>query len=104
MTKRTTITIEVRSLLVLLSCNSINTWCPLCGAEVEAAALKDTGVISNVEQRALEDWLLFGEFHQFTAPDGSLLLCLSSLLARAQKTKPADCGTPRLPGTEKERT
>jgi hypothetical protein len=104
MTKQTTITIEAKSLLVLHSRNSRSAWCPMCGAQVEVVALENTGVISNLEQRVLEDWLNSGELHRFEGPDDSVLICLNSLLARVQNTKPANCGIPRLPNTEKERT
>jgi len=102
MAKQTTITIEARSLLVLHSSSSRSAWCPICGAEVEAVALKDSGINSTLEQRVLEGWLHLGELHRFESPDGSVLLCLTSLLSRVQSTKPANCGTPRLPKTEKE--
>jgi hypothetical protein len=104
MTKQTTITIEARSLLVLHSRNSRNAWCPICGSEVEAVSLENTGAISNLERRALEDWLNFGELHRFKIPDGSVLLCLNSLLAHAQNQKPPNRGLPKLLKTEKERT
>jgi len=102
MAKQTTITIEARSLLVLHSSSSRRAWCPICGAEVEVVALKDSSVNPALEQLALEHWLRLGELHRFEAPDGSVLLCLTSLLSRVQNTKPANCGTPRLPKNEKE--
>ena len=48
---------------------------------------KNTGVISNLERRALEEWLDSGELHRSQGADGSTLICLNSLLARALKTK-----------------
>jgi hypothetical protein len=87
MAKQTTIRIETDSLLILRSRNSIRAWCPLCGAEVEMIALEDTRVITNLEQPALERWLNAGELHRSQAADGSLLICLDSLLARVQNTE-----------------
>ena len=49
-------------------------------------ALEETGVISNLEQPELEDWLNSGELHRLQAADGAALTCLNSLLARVQKT------------------
>jgi hypothetical protein len=49
-------------------------------------ALETTGVISNLEQPELEEWLSSGELHRFQAANGSALICLNSLLARVQKT------------------
>jgi hypothetical protein len=44
-----------------------------------------------------------GEVHRVGASDGSVLICLSSLLNRVQNAKPANCGNPQLPNTQKER-
>ena len=65
MAKQTTITIETDSLLILRGRSSTRAWCPLCAAEVEMIALEDTGVISNLERPALEEWLNSGELHRF---------------------------------------
>jgi|SRR5215469_8792758 len=97
MAKQTTITIETSSLLILRSRNARGAWCPACGAEVEMIEL------SNPEMSAFGQWLDSGEVHRSEAPDGASLICLNSLLARVQTTKPANCGLPRLPNTEKER-
>jgi hypothetical protein len=87
MAKQTTIRIETDSLLILRSRGSTRAWCPLCAAEVEMLALEDTRVISNLEQPALERWLNAGELHRSQAADGSVLICLDSLLARVQNTE-----------------
>jgi len=104
MTRKTTITIEAKSLLILHSCNSGSAWCPKCGAEVEAVALETEGVTSYLGEQALEKWLDSGELHRIAAPDGSVLICLNSLLAHAQNQKPPNRGFPRLLNTEKEKT
>ena len=87
MAKQTKITIETDSLLILRGRNSRRAWCPRCAAEAEMIALERRGVISNLEQPALEEWLNSGELHRSQAADGSTLICLNSLLARVQKTK-----------------
>jgi hypothetical protein len=87
MAKQTTITIETDSLLMLRGRSSRRAWCPLCAAEGEMVALESVGVISNLEQPALEEWLNSGELHRSQAAGGSELICLNSLLARVQNTK-----------------
>jgi hypothetical protein len=89
MAKQTTITIETDSLLILRGRSSRLAWCPLCAAEGEVIALEEVGVISNLDRSALEEWLDSGELHLSQSADGSSLLCLKSLLARVQKTKPS---------------
>jgi len=89
MAKQTRITIETDSLLILRGRNSRRGWCPLCAAEGEMIALENAGVISNLERRALEEWLNSGELHRSQAADGSAVVCLNSVLARVQNTKPS---------------
>jgi hypothetical protein len=87
MAKQTTITIETTSLLILEGRNPSRAWCRQCAAEVEMIALEKTGVISNLEQAAIEEWLNSGELHRSQTADGAQLICLNSLLVRVQNTK-----------------
>ena len=87
MAKRTKITIETDSMLILRGRNSRRAWCPLCAIESEVIALDNVGVISNLEPPALEEWLNSDELHRSQAADGSVLICLNSLLARVQNTR-----------------
>jgi hypothetical protein len=85
--KQTKITIETDSLLILRGKGSHRAWCSTCAADVESIALERTGVISNLEQSALEKWLNSDDLHRLETTDGSARICLSSLIARVQKTK-----------------
>ncbi len=87
MGKRTKITIETDSLLILRGRNSTRAWCTRCGAAGEMIALETAGVISNLERPALEEWLNSGELHQSQAADGSAMICMNSLLARVRNSK-----------------
>lgn len=51
--------------------------------------LENVGVVSNLSRPALKAWLNSGELHRSQVGDGSALVCLNSLLARVQKTKPS---------------
>jgi hypothetical protein len=84
MAKKTKITIETDSLLILQGRSSRRAWCPRCAAEGEMIALENAGVISNLERAALEEWLNSGALHRSRATDGSTLICLNSLLARVR--------------------
>ena len=85
MAKRTRITVETDSLLILRGRTSRRAWCPRCEAEVEMVAMKETGVMTNLDQAALEEWLSSEDLHRLRSTDGSALICLNSLLARVQK-------------------
>jgi hypothetical protein len=87
MAKQTKITIETDSLLILQGRNSRSAWCPRCHADRDMIALENVGVISNLEQPTLEAWMNSEELHRSHAADGSVLICLNSLLARVQNTK-----------------
>lgn len=88
MAKQTTIHIETDSLLIVRGRSSNRAWCPRCAAEVELIALNDTGVISNLDQAELEEWLESEELHRVQGADGSSLTCLASLLGHMQNPKP----------------
>ena len=81
MGKRTTITIETSSLLILSSRSTVRSWCPKCAAEEQMIAIENTA------ECALEQWLSSGELHWSQADSGSRLICLTSLLACVQNAK-----------------
>jgi hypothetical protein len=81
MGKRTTITIETSSLLILSSRSAVRAWCPKCAAEEQMIALE------NIGERALEQWINSGELHRSQTDGGPSLICLNSLLACVQNTK-----------------
>ena len=94
--KQTTISIETTSLLILRAGNSRTAWCPACGAEVEMLEISTRG-ISALGQ-------LPREVHRSEAAGGAALICLNSLLLACRRpNQPANCGSPRLPNTEKEK-
>ena len=87
MARQTKITLETESLMIVRGRNSTRAWCPVCGAEVEMVAIESVGVMTNLNQMALETWLNSGALHRSRSADGSEQICLNSLLARVLKTK-----------------
>lgn len=88
--KRTEITIETESLVVLCGRrSSALTWCPQCDAECETIPIEGLGVVSNLAPTEVESWLESELIHRLQAPDGALLICLNSLLKRVRKTTTA---------------
>jgi hypothetical protein len=82
--KQTRIIIETHSLLIVQSRHSRRGWCRLCGAEEEMIVLANLDAIPNLERPVLEAWLNSADLHRSLADDGSNLICLNSLLARAK--------------------
>lgn len=87
MAKQTKVTFETDSLLILSGRNSSRAFCPICGVQVEMVALESVGVITNLDQPALEEWLNSGALHRSRSTDGSEQVCLNSLLARVLNKK-----------------
>lgn len=87
MAKRTRITIETESLLVIRGRKSLRAWCPQCGAEAEMIPLTDAGLVSNLPPAEVPAWMEFADLHHTTSADGAVLLCLNSLLRRVRRTR-----------------
>lgn len=82
MAKRTRITIETDSLLVLRRRNSHWAWCPQCDAEAEMIPLNDVGVISNLPLTQVQAWVESPDLHHTKSAGGTDLICLNSMLKR----------------------
>ena len=93
MAKKTTITVESNSLMVLRARGSTRAWCPQCTAETEMVSLGSLGVVSNLDRAELQDWLNSGDLHRCETADGPAI-CLNSLLVRM--------GTANQPNAAKE--
>ena len=92
MTKKTTITIEIKSLMVLRTESSRNRSCSRCGAEVEIIPVEDLGSVSNLARSVIERLLNGGGLHRPAGADGSLSICLNSLLGLLMGGKSAGRG------------
>jgi hypothetical protein len=87
MAKQTKITIETDSLLILRGGTPLRAWCPQCSGEAEMIPLTGVGVISNLSQPEVKEWIESEDLHRSQAPDGGTLICLNSLLRRVPKSK-----------------
>jgi hypothetical protein len=88
MAKRTKITLETDSLLVLRGRSSLKAWCSRCGSEVEMIPLDGVGVISNLLPPEVEAWIDSEDLHHAIDADGASLICLNSMLKRFRNQKP----------------
>ena len=89
MAKRTTITVEADSLLVLRGRGSLRARCPQCGVGSDMIPLNEVGVISNLPQSEVQSWLESEDLHHAVAVDGSPMICVNSLIKRVHKTETA---------------
>jgi hypothetical protein len=82
MAKRTRITIETDSLLVLQGRKSLRAWCPQCDAQAEVIPLSDLGLASDLVQA----WMESPHLHYTKTATGDAFICLNSMLRRPQRT------------------
>ena len=80
MAKQVTITMETNSVVVLRAHTSGPVWCRSCGTEGEAL-LGPRSLAGNAGWAVLQQLIAQDDVHHEQAPDGSLLICLNSLLA-----------------------
>lgn len=89
MAKRTRITIETESLLVIRGRKSLRAWCPQCGAEAEMIPLNDVSVVSNLPPAEVQEWMESPDLHHSQTADGAPTICLNSMLKRVRRTTTA---------------
>ena len=87
MAKRTRISIETDSLLVLRGRKSLWAWCPQCGADAEMIPLNDVGVVSNLPPAHVQAWIESPDLHHRKTASGIDLICLNSMIKRVQRTR-----------------
>jgi hypothetical protein len=103
MARRMTITFESETLLMVRARSLPRGWCPRCAAESEMIAPALEAISPNQDQNAIDKWLNSENLHRTEAADGSLQICLNSLLAHSQKTTTPSRGFPAFV-TPKETT
>jgi hypothetical protein len=86
MAKRTRITIETNSLLVLRGRKSLRAYCPKCGDEAEMIPLDDVGVVSNMLPAEVQAWMESPDLHYTKTANGTALICLNSVLKWVRRT------------------
>jgi hypothetical protein len=98
---RATLTIETTTLVLVHRGSPRRAWCAACGMDGEMVALGDISGPSTA-RFAIERWLDSCRVHRIESPDGTVLICLASLLAGASQPQPGGSVT-TLPAS-KERS
>ena len=89
MAKRTTrITVETRRTLIIQRANPVRAWCSHCAAEVDTVVLDAAGVLAQVDDSTIQQWLGAEELHAVQMKDGMARICLDSLLRSASRALP----------------
>lgn len=90
MGKRTRITIETDSLVVLRKRVSLRAFCPQCHAQAEMIHLNNVTAVSNLSGAGIQAWVEPSAWHQIPTEDGAVLICLNSMLKQLQRTEGAE--------------
>jgi hypothetical protein len=78
--KRIQITIETEWVMTIRRRASSRLWCPKCGREVGVVDLIQAELLTGIDQATLHAGAEAKRWHSFTGPDGTLLVCLESVL------------------------
>lgn len=85
MKRRREITIETERLMVITERHrsSLTTvWCPACGADSQMVNVDRAAILSHATSRAIYGRVEDGTLHWTETPQGLLLICHNSLVAR----------------------
>lgn len=86
MSKRTTITVETETLVILHSKNAGWSWCAECAVQVRTLRPADLPQLASPDLSPTHTSVSTPGLHWIRAPDGAVRLCLNSLLAWIQTT------------------
>jgi hypothetical protein len=78
--KRMQITIETDQVTVIRRPYSARGWCQECGCEVDVVRIEDGGVLAGMTRPVLRENAGTRRWHLSETTDGSMLVCLVSLL------------------------
>ncbi len=80
------ITVETHQMVVIRrNRKSIQAWCNECGEEVEMIRPEEAAALPGTSSRIVFQWIEDARVHFSETPEGSLLICINSLLNRQQK-------------------
>jgi hypothetical protein len=78
--KTTRITVETDTLIVVHRAKATVAWCPGCAAEVDVIRLTRDSVAEPATSAELERWMSTGKLHLWRSPEGTVQICVNSLL------------------------
>ena len=79
-TRRVQITIETDEVTIIRRRHPRRTLCRECACEAEVVGMEEAGVLAGMTERALRNCAQSQGWHLSEAGDGTLLVCLKSLL------------------------
>jgi hypothetical protein len=80
MRKSIRITVETDTLLVVHRAKAVSTWCPTCGAQVDAVTLTPDSFSEPATAAQMQQLLEAGKLHLWHTTEGEVQVCVTSLL------------------------
>jgi hypothetical protein len=81
--KKTEITVETDQVLIIRQRRSgVRAWCDGCAQPVKLVTAEEAATVAGVSTRTIYRWVEAEKVHFTETPDGSLLICLNSLLKK----------------------
>jgi hypothetical protein len=74
------ITIQTDEVTIIRRRHPLQAWCPECAHVVEAVQIDEAGALAGMSQLILQECAESRQWHLLHAGDGTLLVCLASLL------------------------
>jgi len=77
--KKTRITVETETLLVIRRAKAVLAWCPSCRADVDVITLGSDTLAEPVTAAQIQKWLATSNLHSWRTANGQTQICLTSL-------------------------
>ena len=78
--RRTEITVETDSILIIRRRRTIRAWCAECGCEVDMVGPEEADALAGLSGQTLNRCAQARSWHLSQGQDGTALICLESLL------------------------
>ena len=78
--KLTRISVESETVWVFRGARVCVAWCRQCGAEVDVITLTPDSFAESATTAQVEQWLGTGKLHLWQTPEGTVHICVTSLL------------------------
>lgn len=78
--KRTRITVERDTIMLVRHARAERAWCPICRDEVDVMALGSEALAELLAANEVQGWIAAGRLHVSREPNAPVRICLPSLL------------------------
>ncbi len=92
--RTTRIIVETETLMIVRHARAALAWCPSCQAEVDVIVLSQSSLSDPETASQMQQWIRCERLHRWYSPEGTVHICVPSLLQSSAQTEER---RPRLP-------